>query len=125
MISAFDIYLVGMCEPLNCVLGLSALIFSIFTFAALSAFIIEQVYMNEEVKAGYIKAIKYGIPISLIFSALFIVMPSSKTLAAMYVVPAIVNNEKVQAIGNNGLDILLEYTDEWVKDLKTSKHEEE
>ena len=40
--------------------------------------------------------------------------PSSKTAAAMYVVPAIVNNEKIKDIGSGIYDLALE----WMKELK-------
>lgn len=68
---------------------------------------------------------KTSLTVTVVGFVILTFLPSPKTLAAMYVVPAIVNNEKAQAIGSNGFDILLEHTEEWVKDLKTSKYEEE
>ena len=57
-------------------------------------------------------------PIFLLFGllsfAVAIFVPSSKTAAAMYVVPAIVNNEKIQAVGNGIYDLAVE----WMKELK-------
>ena len=47
--------------------------------------------------------------------------PSSKTLAAMYIVPAIANNEKVQDVGNK----LYELSVEWLEELKPSTHKGE
>lgn len=45
-------------------------------------------------------------------------IPTTKQMAAIYVVPAIVNNEKVQQIGNKTLDIseqLLDLTKEYLE----------
>ena len=44
-------------------------------------------------------------------------LPSSKTLAAMYIVPAIANNEKVKDVG----DRLYGLAVEWLDDLKPKK----
>ena len=51
-------------------------------------------------------------------------LPSTKQMAAIYVVPAIVNNEKVQNISNKSLDIsnqLLDLTKEYLKDKAKEK----
>ena len=47
--------------------------------------------------------------------------PSSKTIAAMYLVPKIANNEQVQQIPNKALDVLNLKLDEWIKDLSKEK----
>lgn len=54
---------------------------------------------------------------AVIFGTLFVVTPSSKTVAAMYVVPAIVNNEQLQGIAGNSLKALEKLTQKWLKDL--------
>jgi len=41
----------------------------------------------------------------------WILCPSSKNLAAIMIVPKIINNEKLQSIGDNTLDLV----DEWLK----------
>ena len=46
--------------------------------------------------------------------------PSAKTVAAMYVLPKIVNSEKVQQLGDEAYDIAIE----WMKSLKPSKKKE-
>ena len=51
-------------------------------------------------------------------------LPSTKQMAAIYVVPTIANNEKVQNIGNKTLDIsnqLLDITKEYLKDKAKNK----
>ena len=42
--------------------------------------------------------------------------PSSKTVAAMIVIPPIVNNEQVQELPNN----VLEFINDYLKDVKKS-----
>ena len=54
------------------------------------------------------------IPIFLLSVAGAVFVPSTKTAAAMYVIPAIVNNEKMQTLGNGLYDIAIE----WMKELK-------
>ena len=43
--------------------------------------------------------------------------PSSKTIAAMYLIPAIVNNEHIQNSTSNALKMLEELTKEWLEDF--------
>lgn len=60
----------------------------------------------------------------LFFGSITMFVPSSKQMAAIYVVPAIANNEKVQNIGNKTLDIsnqLLDLTKEYLKDKAEEK----
>ena len=55
----------------------------------------------------------------LFFGSIVMFVPSTKQMAAIYVVPAIANNEKVQNIGNKTLDIsnqLLDLTKEYFED---------
>ena len=56
-----------------------------------------------------------------LFSSLLIFIPNSKTLAAMYVIPAVVNNEQIQNIGKNGLKSLELLTKQWVDELREEK----
>ena len=56
-----------------------------------------------------------------LLSLILIFTPSSKTLAAMYVIPAVVNNEQIQNIGKNGLESLELLTKQWVDELREEK----
>ena len=58
---------------------------------------------------------------TVLFSFLSIFTPSSKTLAAMYVIPAVVNNAQIQNIGKNGLESLELLTKQWVDELREGK----
>lgn len=65
--------------------------------------------------------IKILIPIlGVLLFALFFVsvfLPNTKQMAAIMIVPKIVNSEKVQTIGNRVYDIAVE----WMNELKTPK----
>ena len=44
-------------------------------------------------------------------------LPDTKLLAAMYIIPAVVNNEKVATMGTNLLETLTALTNKWMKDI--------
>ena len=48
-------------------------------------------------------------------------IPSTRLAAAMYIVPAVVNNENVKAIGDNSLEALRLLTEDWLRELAESK----
>ena len=62
-----------------------------------------------------------GMASSIVCMFLMTFTPSSKLAAAMYVVPAIANNENVQAIGCNGLEALRKLTEDWLRELNGEK----
>lgn len=49
-----------------------------------------------------------------------IFIPTTKTMAAMYIIPSVANNEKVQTVGNRLYDLAIE----WMDELKPAKKEE-
>lgn len=64
------------------------------------------------------------VPVILISALLTVFIPESKTLASMYVIPAVVNNEQIQNIGKNGLESLELLTKQWVDELREEKSKE-
>lgn len=84
-------------------------------------------YFNEDersIKKKAIAGVVFGIFIGALSSAALIFLPSTKQMAAIYVVPAIANNEKIQQIGGKTLDIsnqLLDLTKEYLKDKAKDK----
>jgi len=70
------------------------------------------------------KNIKYII-ISFCFFLFFVsvanLIPSTKQMCAILIVPKIVNNEKIQNITNDSLNILEEKTKEWLNNLAKEK----
>ena len=62
--------------------------------------------------------------VALFFGSIVTFVPSTKQMAAIYVVPAIVNNEKIQQIGGKTLDIsnqLLDLTKEYLEEQAKDK----
>lgn len=60
------------------------------------------------------------ISLFVIFGGLKIAIPTQKEMAAIIVVPAIVNNEQIQQIGKNGLDLTAMATD-YLKSIMEEK----
>lgn len=82
----------------------------IFLFAGVGA-----VREEERRSLGYAKKIAAACLISWLACA---IIPSKQEMAAMVLIPAIANNEKVQNITGNSLSILEELTRKWLEELK-------
>ena len=59
-----------------------------------------------------------GLCIFIISSTVCTLLPTTKQMAAIIIIPAMINDEKVQTITSNGLNILEEYTKELLDDMK-------
>lgn len=60
----------------------------------------------------------------LFFGSIVMFIPSTKQMAAIYVVPALTNNKRVQNIGNKTLDVsedLLKLTEQYIQNVSTDK----
>ena len=114
MITAFDIYLIGMSSEiakLFLVLGTIGFFTSLIVYFALS--VMEK--FTQYRKAMFLPVITV---ICLIIGTL---IPSPKVLASMIIIPSIVNNEQVQTISKNGLTVLEELSKQWVKEIIIEK----
>ena len=81
---------------------------------------------NEEegVKKRATASFVFGLLGIALFGCILTFLPSTKQMAAIYVVPAIVNNEKIQQIGGKTLDIsnqLLDLTKEYLEEQAKDK----
>ena len=118
-ISAFDIYLVTLADkivdPAGCIAG-TALVFSLFVVFTM----LLGCDTKEEIKKAK-SVLKLLCVIVVVCGSLAVFIPSSKTIAAMYVLPAIVNNEHIQNSTGNALEALENLTKEWLKDTVKSK----
>lgn len=63
------------------------------------------------------KGIKFTVTCVICSTLIHTFVPSSKTIAAMYLIPAIVNNEHIQNSTSNALKMLEELTKEWLEDF--------
>lgn len=107
-ITPSTIYWIGICDSIG----------TGFTFIGVVCVLLALLLGAASLDLGGEKGAYIITPIFLLFSLLSFVaaifVPSSKTAAAMYVIPAIVNNEKIQAVGNGIYDLAVE----WMKELK-------
>lgn len=60
------------------------------------------------------------VPAVLATIVLLVLMPTTEEAAAMYVIPAIANNEKVQTVGNRLYDLAVE----WMEEFRPAKGEQ-
>lgn len=65
------------------------------------------------IRGVYVFAVSFGI---------FLVVPNNKTLAAMYVIPSLTQNERVQHITENSLQALEKLTQKWIQDIKSENN---
>ena len=106
------IYLIGVADHVRVFFVVSLLIIAGIFLLFLAR------YLVEDKKVPCSGALAFS---TVLFSFLSIFTPSSKTLAAMYVIPAVVNNEQIQNIGKNGLESLELLTKQWVYELREGK----
>ena len=106
------IYLIGIADHVR---DFSVLFLFIFTGIFL-VFLIR--YLVDGDKIPHLGTLAF---LTGLLSLILIFTPSSKTLAAMYVIPAVVNNEQIQNIGKNGLESLELLTKQWVDELREGK----
>ena len=62
---------------------------------------------------------------AIISWVLFCLIPTQKEAAAIYLVPNIVNNEKVQQLPNNAVELLNKQLESWINDLDISDNKED
>ena len=121
-ISSFEIYLISLVDKIR-VLSETAIFLSFLLIAVLSIFWIigkNESYKTEDDEkiikklSTYIKRITVGFVCCILIN---VFTPSSKTIAAMYLIPAIVNNEHIQNSTSNALKMLEGLTKEWLEDF--------
>lgn len=116
-ITPFDIYLVSLASKVLFFFEIMAWIFgfcSIVAFAILFVACAENA--TDEEKSVFKK---YANRLAVAFISImmaYTLIPNSKTIAAMLLVPAVVNNEHVQNSAGNALEALEEMTKQWLKD---------
>ena len=120
-ITPFEIYLISFADNFlatTVIVMLASVLACIFALVA-----IETCNCEEEKSAK--KFMKKAATCFLIALGLFALVPNSKTIAAMYLVPAVVNNKHLQNSAGNALEMLEELTKKWLKDITKQKRERE
>ena len=107
MISPWLIYFIGIADKVGGVFAFTATALCFFCVILFVGVAEGQVNIN---------TLKKPFIIAVICGLIAIFTPSSKTVAAMVVIPPIVNNEQVQQLPNN----VLEFINDYLKDAKKS-----
>lgn len=114
--TALEVYLIGILDNIHAVLG-----FSIFAFVAVIGAVGIAVFLNcqysSDIPDGFWKHAKRALLILMFLVVGKTLLPDTKLLAAMYIVPAVVNNEKVATMGTNLLETLTALTNKWMMDV--------
>lgn len=114
---ALLIYLMSVVNGVKFVAGLVTL--ATLVFYVVSGLFIMDTYSGttKEKVIAHKAANRHSVALFFIMLGVCIFVPDSKTIAAIYVVPKLVNNERVGAVVDNGMDALVNLTEEWAKDL--------
>lgn len=116
-VTSFMVYLVDIVDKLVFISGLVSLLLFLLALFLLYVSIDEDAdgEIRRDAK-GLLK--KLVLPVLVIFFLAYLLVPRPKTLAAMYVIPAVADNEQIQNISKNGLDSLELLTKQWVEELR-------
>lgn len=113
------IYLISICDDVNVVAG-TLMVLSLVTFIGCSLIWIRAVDDFSEDQKKFLKKIHFLAARALAISVIIgVFIPDTKQMAAIYVIPKVAENEKVQEIG----DGLMGLADEWIKELSPKKEE--
>jgi hypothetical protein len=127
MISSLSIYFISIADNIRDVITVVSVFSVLIGIVGLTGYIVclcsdDDCAENIPIFRKILKSCIVAICISSLMS---IVVPSSKSLAAIIIIPKIVNNEKVQDITDNTLNILQSLTVKWVNDLNSNKEKTE
>lgn len=96
-------------------------IISVFTYAFKADTISPHTSMNEEEIKNYLKVqaerLKLSVKICIFIVLLYVLVPNTKTVAAMYLIPIVVNNEQLQELTDTSLEILNNLTKQYLKSI--------
>lgn len=120
MITMTQMYWFTRLDSIECFFTLISIAVSCATVVAGCIWFIQRLetYDNddrERLKHVFFKPIVWGSVLSAIFLPLAILTPTTKDMAIIYVVPKIVNNDKVQQIPDKLLDLANAKIEEWTK----------
>ena len=121
MITPMQMYWLLKLDDIRTLCGFSA---GFMLFVVVIALVAYKDDEEESVKKGATASFVFGLLGLGLLSCVLTFLPSTKQMAAIYVVPAIANNEKIQQIGGKTLDIsnqLLDLTKEYLKDKVKDK----
>lgn len=111
-LSASTIYLIDVSGSLKALFVISTIVASFVTLVTYLSLI-------DRSRERTLKNARRGVCVAVFCALCAVLTPSSKTLVAMYVLPAIVNNEHVQNISVD----LMKLAEKWVKEQLGEKED--
>ena len=114
--TGLEVYLIGILDSIHAMLGY--LIFaSVAVIGAAGLAVFLNCQDSSDIPDGFWKHAKRALLILMFLVASKTLLPDTKLLAAMYIIPAVVNNEKVATMGTNLLETLTALTNKWMKEI--------
>ena len=113
MITETTLYWITRLDNINAFLGI-LLALSIFAAAVFLIIRVHPDCTSDERRLGRL-GLRLMIPFIFIFSLGLVLLPTTKEMCAIKVIPALVNNEKIQGIGDRALTLANEWMDGLLK----------
>lgn len=116
MITSFQLYLILMLDGVRVVTTTIAIILAIVTFIFGGLSVDDSI--TEEGHRHARKRLKYLVPVFILSLSAAVFIPNTEQAATIFLAPKILNNEKIQDIGQNGLDLannLLKLSNEYIE----------
>lgn len=117
MITAWDIYWITRLDGLNLFMGLiagfsltGALVLLIVRVMASDAYF----EYEKKICKQWFRPFTAVTIMGVVFMAISIFIPTTKEVAAIYMIPKIVNNEKIQKLPDNAVNFLNKKFEEWI-----------
>lgn len=115
-ITPFDIYLVSLCGKTSDLLGISMMSgVAAMVVSAICAGVTCMDDGNERLVSIFVKCLKRSAVFTCVALAAYTITPSSRTLAAMYVIPPLANSEIVSKDIPEAGKALIEMATEWMR----------
>lgn len=110
MITSWKLYLLTRLDGIQC-------LFMIIGFAGCLILIVGWIPVSMSRWDGYLKYFLCFLPLAFIFLLIGVLTPTTKEMAAILVLPKIINNQKVQQLPDKVLDL----ANEWIEELSPKK----
>ena len=124
MINLWTVYWISRLDSITGVLYLFAFIFGIFAMLSIVFLLNEYAIWDdnmEKTSSRIPRSIKLlPIILSLIFIVLAVLIPNTKDMCAVIIIPKIVNNEKLQDVGDKFYNLAMD----WMEELSPTKEKQ-
>lgn len=121
MLTSMDMYWLTRLDSLNTWLWIVVIISGLASMVAVLAAMIATATRDR--CAVYLRRIaKYVVTVFFVFGTGSVLVPTTKEMVAIYVVPAIANNEQVRSIPDTALKLADEYLKQKLDELIGEKH---